>query len=97
MLLCEVALGKPRDLLQSDYHAANLPAGHHSTKGCGRVFPDPAHATALPDGVVVPMGPNKEAAIPGSSLIYNEFIVYDVAQIKMRYVVKMKFKYKRSW
>ncbi len=33
MLLCEVALGKPRDLLQADYHAASLPAGHHSTKG----------------------------------------------------------------
>ncbi len=61
------------------------------------MFPDPAHATALPDGVTVPLGPNKEEAIPGSSLIYNEFIVYDVSQIKMRYLVKLKFKYKRAW
>ena len=124
MLLCEVALGKPRDLLQADFHAGNLPAGCHSTKGCGRIFPDPAKAVAMDDGVVIPMGPNVEKAIPGvrvavcvhapvlavgsrvcgmlclflqSSLYYNEFIVYNVAQIKQRYLVKLKFNYKSGF
>jgi hypothetical protein len=33
MILCEVALGEPRDLLQADYYADKLPTGKHSTKG----------------------------------------------------------------
>ena len=35
MLLCKVALGNPNKLSHADYNAANLPAGTHSTKGCG--------------------------------------------------------------
>jgi len=99
MLLCEVALGKPRDLLQADYNAGSLPPGCHSTKGVGRIYPDPAHAIPLPgeEDVTVPMGPNLETNIPGSSLYYNEFIVYDVAQIKLRYLVKLNFKYKAGY
>lgn len=41
------------------------------------MMPDPAKAKALPDGVKVPLG---EAINPpdhqGTSLLYNEFIVY---------------------
>jgi len=93
MLLCEVALGDMNELKQADYHASNLPAGKLSTKGLGVNFPDPAGAKTLPNGTVVPLGKEVKGSIPGSSLLYNEFIVYDVAQIKVRYLVKMKFKY----
>lgn len=40
MILCKVALGTPNPLWQSNYNAADLPAGTHSTKGCGRNIPD---------------------------------------------------------
>ncbi|KAF6033100.1 PARP2 [Bugula neritina] len=42
LLLCEVALGKSRELLASDYYANKLPKGMHSVKGCGKNHPNPA-------------------------------------------------------
>ena len=32
-----------------------------------------------------------------SALLYNEFIVYDVKQVRMKYLVKLKFKYRSGW
>ncbi len=49
------------------------------------------------DGVMVPCGKIVDASssLPQSpSLQYNEFIVYDTRQIKLRYLVQLKFKYK---
>jgi len=93
MLLCEVALGKTNDLLHADYNANLLPPGTLSTKGCGKNVPDPKGFVRLDDGVIVPAGKQVDAGIPGSSLLYNEFIVYNTSQVKMRYLVRMKFKY----
>ena len=74
-------------------------AGKHSTWGIGRTAPDEAGAVTLADGVKVPMGregPN--AKYPASrrgygGLQYNEYIVYKPEQVRMRYVVQLKFKY----
>ncbi len=74
MLLCEVALGESRELLQADYNAAKLPAGKLSTKGVGRQQPDPAESIRLDDGCIVPSGTLKEVPQKGGSLIYNEYI-----------------------
>merc|ERR1719229_828085 len=84
MLLAEVALGDMNKLLQADYHADQLPAGKQSTKGCGKTAPDGAQNATWGNGVVVPCGPAGDcsAAVAGSSLLYNEFIVYDVSQIR---------------
>jgi poly [ADP-ribose] polymerase len=89
LLICEVALGETNDLLYSDYNAGNLPNGKSSTKGCGGYAPDPSTYTEL-DGVTLPMGPGKQLNT-GGSLMYNEYIVYDVNQIKMKYLVKCNF------
>ena len=93
MLLCEVALGEMNELKQADYYASNLPDGKLSTKGLGSNFPDPAQSLTLDNGTVVPLGKEKSQTIAGGSLLYNEFIVYDVSQIKIKYLVKMKFIY----
>jgi len=53
ILLCEVALGNPHELLTTDCNAANLPNGKHSTKGCGVTVPD-SHIEM--DGVKIPNG-----------------------------------------
>jgi len=54
ILLCEVSLGNPRELNTTDHNAANLPVGHHSTKGNGQTIP--SHEIDLEDGVKVPLG-----------------------------------------
>jgi poly [ADP-ribose] polymerase len=67
----------------------------------GRTMPHPDGTKALADGVRVPMGPaapnaylveNLDTLVAAgagrkSELLYNEYIVYDVSQIRMKYVV----------
>lgn len=93
MMLCEVALGN-----MFECHAANyvtkLPKDMHSTKGVGMTRPALAEAHQRADGVVVPLGRPETADAVQSSLLYNEYIVYDVAQVNVQYLFKMNFKYK---
>lgn len=94
LLLCEVALGDMNELLQSDYNADKLPSGKLSTKGVGATAPDSKKAQILEDGVIVPLGKPKEQRKQGG-LLYNEYIVYNVEQIRMRYVIQVEFNYGR--
>ncbi|XP_028284052.1 poly [ADP-ribose] polymerase 2 [Parambassis ranga] len=99
LLLCEVALGDCNELLDADYEASNLPAGKHSTKGLGQTGPDPKNSVTL-DGMTVPMGPGVKTGIGKNnaySLLYNEFIVYNPAQARMRYLLRVKFNYSSLW
>eukprot|EP00698_Gefionella_okellyi_P015443 TRINITY_DN4356_c0_g4_i1.p1 TRINITY_DN4356_c0_g4~~TRINITY_DN4356_c0_g4_i1.p1 ORF type:complete len:688 (+),score=193.99 TRINITY_DN4356_c0_g4_i1:102-2165(+) len=94
MLLSEVALGEMYEIGQAEY-MLKAPPGKQSTKGCGRYVPHPAGARTLENGTIVPMGKQFEPKLPiSSSLLYNEFIVYDTAQIQMRYLLKMRFHHK---
>uniref|UniRef100_A0A3Q3BTU5 Poly [ADP-ribose] polymerase n=1 Tax=Haplochromis burtoni TaxID=8153 RepID=A0A3Q3BTU5_HAPBU len=100
LLLCEpqVALGESNELLDADYEANNLPAGKHSTKGLGQTGPD--HKNSVTDGMTVPMGPGVKTGVGKSnaySLLYNEFIVYNPAQTRMRYLLRVKFNYSSLW
>ncbi|KAF3664888.1 Poly [ADP-ribose] polymerase 2-A [Capsicum annuum] len=94
LLLCEVALGDMNELLSADYYADKLPPGKLSTKGVGATAPDFAKSQILEDGVVVPLGKPKAQRKQGS-LLYNEYIVYNVEQIRMRYVIQVEFNYGR--
>ena len=71
-----------------------LPAGKHSTKGLGRTAPDPAGQVVTEAGVVIPKGVGQPTSMTNTALLYNEYVVYDVAQISMRYLLKCNFKYK---
>ncbi|MCL7048310.1 hypothetical protein MKW94_000657 [Papaver nudicaule] len=84
------------ELLHSDYNADQLPEGKLSTKGVGSTAPDPSESQALDDGVVVPLGKPKVHR-DRASLLYNEYIVYNVDQIRMRYLIHVKFNYNRNW
>lgn len=55
-LLCEIALGEENGEKNSNYDAAKLPNGKHSTKALGRVYPDPADKTKVFGDVEVPFG-----------------------------------------
>ncbi|RVE60960.1 hypothetical protein OJAV_G00166110 [Oryzias javanicus] len=99
LLLCEVALGDCNELLDADYEANNLPAGKHSTKGLGQTAPDPRNSVTL-NGVTVPMGPGVKTGVAnrsGYSLLYNEFIVYNPAQTRMKYLLRVQFNYSSLW
>ncbi|KAH9786488.1 poly (ADP-ribose) polymerase 2 [Citrus sinensis] len=94
LLLCEVALGDMSELLSANSDADKLPDGKLITKGVGQTAPDPLEAETLEDGVTVPLGKPKEQLSSKGHLLYNEYIVYSVDQIRMRYVVQVNFKYK---
>ncbi len=56
-------------------------------------MPDPQQSHRTADGVEIPLGREIRTS-RSSSLLYNEYIVYDVSQINIKYLVKMQFKYK---
>ncbi|KAG6748457.1 hypothetical protein POTOM_048378 [Populus tomentosa] len=62
-------------------------------KVAGRTVPDSSQAQVLEDGVLVPLG--KPVELPYSQGMWprNEYIIFDVDQIRIRYVVHAKFCY----
>ncbi|XP_067841290.1 poly [ADP-ribose] polymerase 1 [Heptranchias perlo] len=94
VLLAEVALGNMYELKRAS-HITKLPKGKHSVKGVGKTAPDP-NSTIKMDGVEVPLGKGVQTPAADSSLLYNEYIVYDVAQVNMKYLLRLNFKYKTS-
>ena len=54
-------------------HITKLPKGKHSTKGVGRMFPDPSGTRVMDDGMIIPMGKGRTEGDAGGSLQYNEF------------------------
>jgi len=73
--------------------------GTNSTKGIGLNFPDPEQGVTFHNGVHVPVGNSTSityaATVPHAErpvLNYNEFIVYDASQVRMRYMVQFRQK-----
>lgn len=91
LLLCDVALGKSKISLYASDCSKLLNEDEHSVKGCGATYPS-EYSTL--DGVKIASGGLREANFP-TGLQYNEYIVYDINQVKMKYLVKVKFNYKK--
>ncbi|KJF60509.1 polymerase [Coccidioides immitis RS] len=96
LLLCDVELGDPMlELTHSDYHAGDRAKDENklATLGMGRTVPygwrdagsvhEDLAGVLMPDTTEAPRscddGQNR-------SLYYNEYIVYDVAQIRIKYL-----------
>lgn len=91
LLLCDVALGTTRNPHYA-IDTQDLPNEiEQSIKGCGQTYP--AEYSQL-DGVKIAAGGLEKANFP-TALQYNEYVVYDNAQVKMKYLVKLKFNYKK--
>ena len=95
MVLCEVALGKKPFTCHKANYVDKLPKGSISCYGEGTMAPNPSKSVELDNGCVVPSGKPKEIKVK-SSLKYNEFIVYDVEQIRMKYLLQLKFNYNKK-
>lgn len=98
LLLCDVALGEMYERLQADY-IEKLPKGYHSCFGHGKTEPNDSMAKYICDGKVkVPLGTPTASKVPRhAALLYNEYIVYDIAQVNIKYLLKVKFNYKRGY
>ncbi|ELK35509.1 Poly [ADP-ribose] polymerase 2 [Myotis davidii] len=99
LLLSEVALGQCNELLEANPEAEGLLRGKHSTKGLGKMAPNPASSVTL-NGSTVPLGPAHDTGIlnpDGYTLNYNEFIVYNPNQVRMRYLLKVQFNFLQLW
>uniref|UniRef100_UPI00358E448D poly [ADP-ribose] polymerase 2 n=1 Tax=Myxine glutinosa TaxID=7769 RepID=UPI00358E448D len=101
LLLSEVMLGECQEMMAADYHADRLPAGKHSTKGIGRSGPDAKNYCTM-NGAVVPLGPvvdlktdDSKGSMP--TLLYNEFVVYRPEQVRMAYLLHVRFNFTSAW
>jgi hypothetical protein len=83
MFLCEVALGNMYERSACEY-ITELPSGKHSTKGLGTQTPEESNIEL--EGTKVPIGKLVGSNV-SSSLNYDEFIVYDQTQVKLKYIV----------
>ncbi|KAI0151980.1 PARP-domain-containing protein [Hypoxylon sp. NC0597] len=99
ILLCEVELGNPvQGLTNASYTAAEdaRTLGLSSTWGQGMTAPcqwkdakcihPSLKGVQIPDTSVKP-GPTN---LYGASLLYNEYIVYDVSQVRLRYLFRVR-------
>jgi len=96
LVLCEVATGNSLTKRRAEM-ISSLPNGYHSCLGEGQWIPDPNEAFVMENGCQVPLGhPVKSGLVhmKDTSLLYNEFIVYDTSQINVRYLLKIKFNFK---
>jgi poly [ADP-ribose] polymerase 2/3/4 len=98
LLLCDVELGTPMlELQHSDFNAGEKAAsqGSLATLGMGSTIPQgwkdagcvhPNLNGALMPDINKKMGPSDQVS---ANLLYNEYIVYDVAQIRQRYLLQV--------
>ncbi|KAG0593643.1 hypothetical protein M758_UG006600 [Ceratodon purpureus] len=93
MLLSEVALGKTNNLKSAKY-MEKAPRGTNSTLGLGKTKPLETEFEKFEGDVTVPCGHPVPSGVK-SDLMYNEYIVYDKAQVKLRFLLKVNFKHKR--
>merc|ERR1719277_138295 len=85
VMLCEVSLGSCNELLAADPEADKLPAGKHSVWGKGKMAP--SSTQTLYNGTIVPLGKCHDTGVnnpDGYTLNYNEFIVYNANQVRMK-------------
>ncbi|XP_057333819.1 poly [ADP-ribose] polymerase-like [Microplitis mediator] len=95
IFLCEVALGNVMGCHGPQYGMniyEELPERFNSICGKGMWSPDPSDSVTIDGDVVVPCGKLTTSYSTGTTLQHDEFIVYNPAQIKMRYLVSVNFK-----
>lgn len=100
LLLCEVALGSMYQVFKAKSFK-KPPKYYHSVYGVGRMQSDPKKKIQGNDNVFANLGGiiNNEELENNrleSELIYNEFVVYDVGQVWIKYLVKVSFEFNNN-
>eukprot|EP00494_Astrolonche_serrata_P024232 UN24490 len=89
LILADVALGEMYPLQEAEY-IEQAPKYYHSVWGQGKLEPD-KNVTETLDGSLVTYGKPVRTEVQDTALQYNEFIVYDVGQVEMKYLILVKF------
>ena len=63
-----------------------LPKGKNSTKGLGKKVPKKSDVVKWKDEIIVPCGKPVPSNVQASELMYNEYIVYNTAQVSERFL-----------
>lgn len=98
LLLCEVQLGLPMlECSSANYEAITVACskGFLSAMGKGREYPrwwcDAKCVHPSLEGVLMPdVRRGKVFGLGGPTLYYNEYVVWNEAQVRLRYIFKMK-------
>lgn len=91
--LAEVALGNMSRRKKHDYYITKQSLtneGCHSTYGMGSTSLDMETNYVEKDGYRIPTGKLKQSGKHDLALLYNEFVVYDTSQIKLKYIIRVK-------
>lgn len=87
--MCEVALGNSKHMTHG-FYVEDIPNYvFQSVKGVGYGFPSQYQYI---DGILAPLYGISMSGIP-TTLDYNEYIVYNPNQVKIKYLFKIKFNY----
>ena len=93
MFLCEGALGKSHKVTSDGYHASSLkkaPKGFNSVHAVGTIAPESWTEMDIEGkSVQVPDNKGHNSGVD-SSFSHDEFLVYDEAQVRLRYVITVK-------
>lgn len=88
VLLCEVALGDSHKCFDPE-NIEELPPGKHSVHGVGKFLPI---SSEMIDDAIIACGEMIETDDAIESFVdYNEFVVYNNQQVKIKYLVKLEF------
>ncbi|KAG1908515.1 poly polymerase catalytic domain-containing protein [Suillus fuscotomentosus] len=98
LLLCEVAVKPFLEMNNANYNADEdcKKSKTLATKGVGMVQPTNWQDAGMAlghkelEGVHMPKGEALQVNPPGAFLMYNEYIVYDPSQIRLRYLLMVK-------
>lgn len=88
LLLCEVALGNALELERQN-QSIELSNGKNSLKAIGRLYPP--SVLKLSDGLEIPCGKLQVKPKHTNRFEFNEYVVYNEAQVKIRYLVQVQF------
>lgn len=92
IVLGEVVFGNMYELKYVLY-ISKLFKGKYSVKGLGKIIFDFLVSISL-DGVEVFFGIGILFGVNDICLLYNEYIVYDIVQVNLKYLLKLKFNFK---
>jgi poly [ADP-ribose] polymerase 1 len=93
LLLCDAALGRAFQISHGKFVSKeDLDENEfHSVKCCGTKGPRAGYDVTTPDGLIASLGKEGPTGVPVSELIHNEIVVYDPAQIMVKYLIKLRF------
>jgi len=92
LLVCDVAMGRMLQIAHGK--AITKPdldrAGFHSVKCLGTKGPIAAYDIQTPEGLIASVGREGSTGVPISELVHNEYVIYDPAQVRIRFMARVK-------